>query len=327
MNNKISEYPIISLVAPVYNEADSLSDLFSALAQIRESLFNLGFLLEVLLVDNHSSDNSWKQICLWASELSSDCYKVAIRHPENLGMQNSLITGIRHSRGDVIVVMQSDLQDPPHLVVEMVKLWSEGAKIVFSKIKKRNGDLFSRLGSWLFYRLLRIASSHPVQKDSSDFYLFDSSFKDTVIKESGTTPFIRHTLSSLDARKSIIPYERLERSVGRSKFNLRSRLSFGATALIRDLDGLTVKIALLSSVMGFASFGSLIMLAISFTFGYRSPVSGWVSSTALQLLTLASVLFLGSALLFIASKIYKELPRSDRSVNSVIIRGGLYSHQ
>lgn len=326
MNRKTLLYPIISLVVPVYNEADSLSKLFSAIDQIRESLLKLGFVLEVLLVDNHSSDNSWEQISLWANEPGSDCFKVAIRHPENLGMQNSLITGIRHSRGDAIIVMQSDLQDPPHLVVEMVKLWSEGAKIVFSKIEKRNGDLVSRLGSWLFYRLLTVASSHPVQKDSSDFYLFDSSCRDAVLKESGTTPFVRHTLSSLDARKSLIPYERLDRAVGRSNFNLRSRLSFGASALIRDIDGLAVKIAVFSSVLGSAAFGSLIILAISFIFGYRSPVSGWVSSTALQFLTLASVLFLGSALLFITSKIYKELPRSDKSINSVIIRGGLYSH-
>jgi dolichol-phosphate mannosyltransferase len=93
-------------------------------------------------------------------------------------MQQSLITGVRNSSGDCVAVLQADLQDPPELLIQMAKIWADGkVKFVASQISRRKGNLFSRIGSWFFYRLLSLSSPHKVLRDASDFYLFDKSMK------------------------------------------------------------------------------------------------------------------------------------------------------
>lgn len=309
----------LSLVIPIYNEEASLSSLFQELSGMHDALQLLGVRLEAIAVDNSSLDASWNILQEWV-ETEQGFEKVAVQHPINLGMQQSLLTGLRMSSGDAIAVMQSDLQDPPELIVSMVKEWLDGASFVATRIEKRRGALVGRVGAWMFYRLMAVVSDDRVITDSSDFYLFDARLKNAVIKDSGTTPFLRSSLASVASPDVVLSYQRLDREGGTTNYNLGRRVNFALDALLRNVSGMVKKIVSLAIVVGTLSFLGLISLTIAFLFGYRSPVNGYVSTMGALLLLLSTTMFLGAVTLEILSRIYRDIPRGDLSKGSTVIR-------
>lgn len=305
-------------MVPIFNEEQGLPELFKVLEHISSELNDQDVALEVIAVDNHSQDATWIKLCSYI-ESNSNFEMVAVQHPVNLGMQQSLLTGIKNSTGDSIAVLQSDLQDPPELIPLMVSKWKDGSKFVASKIEKRKGSLFPRVGAWGFYRLMSVVSDTKVIPDLSDFYLFDASLKTALINDSGTTPFIRTSLSAIQKPDFIFRYQREDREVGNSNFNLTKRINFAVDALIRNLGGIVKKLILLAVIVGFVSISGLLILLISYITGYRSPVNGWVSSTALLLLILSAVMIIGATTLEILSRIYREIPRTDYSAKSLVV--------
>lgn len=308
----------LSLVVPIFNEEKGLTKLFDVLNEISSQIALQNVQLEVVAVDNHSQDNTWALLNKFVqNDQSFDV--IAIQHPTNLGMQQSLLTGIKHSSGDAIAVLQSDLQDPPSLIPFMVAKWREGAKFVASRIEKRKGAVIPRIGAWGFYRLMAFVSDSKVIPDLSDFYLFDSSLKGSLINDSGTTPFIRMSLSAIQLPDEIIRYERDDRDTGSTNFNLTKRVNFAVDALVRNLGGIVKKLILLAICIAFISAASLIALLVSYIAGYRSPVNGWLTSTGLLLIILSAVMIIGAASLEILSRIYRDLPRIDIASRSTII--------
>lgn len=318
-NKTIQRKGSISLVIPTYNEEANLPSLFAAIEDIADELKNNGNQLEVVIVDNTSRDNTWSFLQDWAS-LSGTKFKIRLyQHPVNLGMQQSLLTGLKLTNGQAVTVMQSDLQDPPVVLKQMVNYWSEGADFVATKIKKRRGSVLPRVGAWGFYRLLSLFSDSPILADSSDFYLFDAKFRESAIRHSGTTPFLRATLTSLTTPDVVIPYLRVDRQEGATNFNIKRRINFAIDALLRDLGGLVKRVTIGALLIGGITTAGLVGLAIAYLFGYRSPVGGWLTSTALLLIVLSSTMFIGALSLELLHRIYRDLPRRDYSIDGELI--------
>ena len=309
----------ISLIIPTYNEAENLPSLFEAIQDIAVELEQNGNYLQVVIVDNTSKDDTWKLLKEWAA-VSNDVCKIRLyQHPVNLGMQQSLLTGLKLTDGEAIAVMQSDLQDPPEVVKQMVIEWSNGSDFVATQIKKRKGALLPRIGAWGFYRLLSFFSDNPILADSSDFYLFDSKYRESAIRHSGTTPFLRATLTSLALPDVVIPYMREDRKDGVTNFNIKRRINFAIDALLRDLGGLVKRVTIGALAIGGVTVAGLLGLALAYLFGYRSPVGGWLTSTALLLIVLSSTMFIGALSLELLHRIYRDLPRRDYSVDGELI--------
>lgn len=310
---------IVSLVIPTYNEEENLPRLFEAINRVYEDLAGMGLGLEVIVVDNTSIDETWSMLKRWGkTELPFQT--VLAQHPVNLGVQQSLLTGLRLSSGNAIAVMQSDLQDPPELIAPMAQAWLEGATYVATKIKKRDGTFVPRIGAWMFYRVLALASDERVIPDSSDFYLFDAKLQQAVISNSGSTPFLRASLSALAVPDVVLGYQRLDREGGKTNFNLKRRVNFALDAILRDLGGLVKKTVAMALITGTIAGLGLATLAIIYLFGYRSPVGGWISTMGVLLLLLSTSMFIGSVTLELLSRIYRDLPRHDASLDSEIIR-------
>lgn len=309
----------LSLIVPTYNEEESLPALFAVFSELHLRLNEFEVGLEVIAVDNCSSDSTWEILRGWASD-AKGIDSIVVQHPVNLGMQQSLLTGLRLSGGDAIAVMQSDLQDPPELVVKMVKEWLSGAKFVATRIQRREGSIVPRVGAWLFYRLLSLVSDDRVIPDSSDFYLFDSALRKALIQESGTTPFLRASLSATARPDVVIRYQRLDREGGTTNFSLKRRVNFALDALLRDVGGLVKKAISLAIFIGALSFASLLSLALGYLFGYRSPVAGWISTMGVLLLMLSTTMSIGSVTLELLARIYRDIPRQDLSLDSEVIR-------
>lgn len=308
----------LSLVIPVFNESDNLQKLFNAIEKIRSEISAQSISLQVIIVDNSSTDPTWENLFVWAQQTKNVQIKL-IRHPVNLGMQQSLLTGIKHSDGDCVAVMQSDLQDPPFVIVEMVNAWINGSTFVATRIDGRDGALLPRLGAWLFYRILSIVSDERIIRDSSDFYLFDSKMRKELISVSGTTPFIRAGLSAIREPDEIIKYKRKDRNEGSSNFNFSRRINFAMDALLRNLSGLVKKTIGFAGIMALISIFSLLWIAVSFLGGYRSPVSGWISTMVVLLIILSTTLSIGALALELLARIYRDMPRTDFSQDSEIV--------
>lgn len=305
---------ILTVVIPTYNEEKNLPALFDAIEFLSDGLETRSVALEIVVVDNTSNDRTWEHLNLWAASQTDHSAIRLYQHPVNLGMQQSLLSGLRLSRGDAIVVMQSDLQDPPRVVLDMVDAWQSGASLVATRISRRQGAWIPRLGAWGFYRLLKIFSDTPILSDSSDFYLFDARFREAAIQHSGSTPFLRATLTSLAKPDAILSYIREDRQQGDSNFNLRRRVNFAFDALLRDLGGLVKRVTLGALAVGGLAILGLATLGFAYIFGYRSPVGGWLTSTALLLIVLGTLMFLGALALELLHRIYRDIPRQDFSL-------------
>ena len=305
----------ISLIIPTYNEELNLKSLFSSLENLSSQLSELGIALQAIVIDNTSTDSTWELLKQYLK--TEPKFEIVIsQHPVNLGMQQSLLTGLKLATGNAIGVMQSDLQDPPEIILEMVKRWNKGEIFVATKIEKREGSAIPRIGAWFFYRILASISDGPILPDSSDFYLFDSKFQKTLINKSGSTPFLRASLASISPPSSVISYTRLDRENGNTNFNLKRRVNFAFDAMLRDLSGLVKKAVVLASIIGISALLVLLTLGLSFTFGYQPEVSGWFSTMSVLLIILSTTMFIGAIALELLSRIHRDIPRYNPSIES-----------
>lgn len=295
----------VTLLIPVYNEEEGISSLLNAVANLEKKVRDLGASLEVLFVDNNSLDKTWDSIC------RADGLKLAfkvhcVRHSRNEGMQRSLLTGLNLAEGDAVVVLQADLQDPIDVIPEMVAQWMNGANYVATVVKRRQGNLWTRFSAWIFYRALKFAAANKVLLNSSDFYLIDKSISKLVVANGSSNPFIRTALSSIQEPDVILNYERVERSSGKSNYNWSRKLTFAVDGLLNDLGGLVNKLVVSSIAIGLSTLLMIICLTTLFILGWRSPVSGWVSTVILLLIVLLTVTSIGSISLALLNKIYRE---------------------
>jgi len=235
-------------------------------------------------------------------------------------MQESVITGIRQAQGDAIVLLQADLQDPPEVILEMAKEWINGASFVATKILRRNDPFTVKAGSWFFYRILRFLSNTPVVMDSSDFYLFDSKFKNPLLATISPRPFIRTTLASISLPDSVINYERLARANGTSNYNHRRRANFAIDAFLSNLGGIARKSVLLSLFASGIAILSSFALLIGFAFGLRSSVGGWASTTIITLFAASINLLILSIILEVVWRVYTSMPRRQDSLPLEVYR-------
>lgn len=308
----------LSIVVPLFNESQAFGPLCEELASLRGQLADLGVDTELLLIDNSSTDETWDLLSSWTSEQEPG-HAVAIRHPVNLGMQQSLLTGIKAASGGAVLVLQADLQDPPAVALVMVQQWMAGAKLVVGRIRRREGRIRERLGTWAFYILLRFLSGRHVIANSSDFYVIDRSLVPEVIMRSGTVPFIRTTLQSIRTPDSVIEYDRFARKSGKPG-SMSWRIRFGVDALVQDLSALCTRLGMLSASLTLIALLGLVGLVLAYVLGYRSPVAGWLTFTLLLLVLIAFTSAFAAVVLLLLNRIYRDLPRTEWSRDSVILR-------
>ena len=305
---------LLTIIIPIYNEELTLPSLFHELDELCSELkseFDVD--VQALFIDNLSDDRSW-EIMKDNSQSTAKSYEaLCIRHFVNLGMQESLVTGIRHASGNAIAILQADLQDPISLIKQMVSHWISGDKFIATRIIRRNDPVIVRIGSWLFYRILRFLSNAPVLMDSSDFYLFDTKLRNTILASIGHKPFVRTTLASVAPPDTILNYVRREREEGVSNYNHRRRANFAIDAFLSNLGGIARKSVLLSLVASALAAVTMLSVFIGFLLGYTSSVSGWLSSNLIALFSVTLNLFLLSILLEIAWRIYNSMPRKQDS--------------
>jgi len=241
--------PLISVSIPVLDEEETIPALYGRLDALAVKMQEKCD-LEFVFSDNHSTDGTWALL----TELASKDSRVrAVRFFRNVGFQRSILANYLHTRGDAVMQIDADLQDPPEMLEDFYALWEQGYQVVYGIRKKRPEgwmiNSFRRLGYWVIDKF----SGYPIPRDVGDFRLIDRKVIETLSGIRAPNPYLRGMIASLGFKHTGIPYERSPRLASKSKINLFQLIRLGITAIF-DHSAVPLRIA---SFMGGA------MLALS----------------------------------------------------------------
>lgn len=285
---------MISFVIPIYNEEESILELFNRLSAVLDQVEKeYKTTTEVILVDDGSRDRSLSLM----KQVSSENLRFKILSlSRNFGHQAALTAGLEHAQGEAVIAMDADLQDPPELVFEMLKKWSEGADVVYAQRIKRAGETwFKKITAALYYRLLKSLTKVSVPADTGDFRLIDRKVLNAFVSLKEKNRFIRGLFAWLGYKQVPVYYERQARFAGVTKYPLNKMLKlafdgmismsttplhvvFYMGVLISALSFLGGGVALTYKAMGHeVSIWLPVMAAISFFAGLQIAILGIIS--------------------------------------------------
>ena len=257
--------PSLSVVAPCFNEESVLPEFLQRVGQV---LDRLGASSEIVLVDDGSRDGTWPSLAAAAAE---DRRVVAVRLMRNHGHQLALTAGLSICRGERILIIDADLQDPPELLPEMMALMDRGADVVYGQRRQREGEtLFKRASAAAFYRLIGRMTDVDIPRDAGDFRLVTRRVLDILLAMPERHRFIRGMVAWIGGRQVPLVYDRKPRAAGDSKYPLGRMVRFAVDAIT----AFSVVPLMASMTIGW------IMAAVGFAFFVYSIV-GWLLGATL----------------------------------------------
>ncbi len=279
MNAGRAQRPLVSVVAPLFNEAGNVDRLVEELAA---ALRPLGEPFEIVLVDDGSSDATWKRIQA-AHEREPAVRGVSLLR--NFGHQGALIAGLAHASGRAVVSMDGDLQHPPELLPELLAAWRAGHKVVHTaRLDSADTGRLKRWTSRAFYRVFSALSGFDMPPGSSDFRLLDREVVGALLEMRDPEPFLRGIIHWVGAPSTTVVYRARPRHEGTSKFSLARmvRLSVGGLVSFTTIPlKLGIWLGLITSGLAFAE---IVYILVQYFRGNTVP--GWAS-----VLTVVSFMF------------------------------------
>jgi dolichol-phosphate mannosyltransferase len=269
-----------SIVAPIYNELENIPELYKRVSDVMNST---GELWELILVDDGSTDGSTEAIRQLAKE--DNCVRPII-FARNFGHQIAITAGWDYARGDAVVIIDADLQDPPELILEMAKKWREGYEVVYAVRKEREGESwFKLLTASLFYRIIYRITDVKIPLDTGDFRLMDRTVVEVLKQMRERHRFPRGMSAWVGFKQIGVEYKRAARQAGETKYPFRKMFRLALNA-ITSFSYFPLQVA---TFFGFASAG-IAIIAIPVVIALRLAGSHFFEG---QTTTLISVLFLG----------------------------------
>lgn len=274
--------PKYSLIIPIYNEEETIPELYRRVSDVMDSLDDS---VELILINDGSPDRSLKLMRELQERDARVCY---ISFARNFGHQAAVTAGLNFARGQVIVVLDADLQDPPELIPKMIESWQAGYHVVYAqRTKRKKESWFKRLTAYVFYRLLRQLADVDIPADTGDFCLMDRQVVDVLNSMPERNRYIRGLRAWIGFRQTAVKFERDPRFAGEVKYTFKKSLALAINSLVSFS-----KIPLrLSTYLGL--FSALIALFMALLVLYwrlqqpESPVTGLAT-------ILIAVFFLGS---------------------------------
>ena len=226
--NKPKSNRLISIVIPVLNEQENINSTFERLQQLLTTLPNYKF--EIIFTDNASTDDSF--LCLEALQKKYPTLVRVFRFSKNFGYQASILTGYKKARGDAIVQLDCDLQDPPEMISDFLKLWENGYEVVYGVRTKRDENWLMEKTRKLFYRIANFLSEEPLPLDVGDFRLIDRKIMEALEHFHDAQPYLRGAISQMGFKQIGVKYERHRRERGKSNFSLFSLTSLALDGIL-----------------------------------------------------------------------------------------------
>ncbi len=293
--------PRFSIVAPAYNEEESLPEFYR---HVREVMDAIGEEWELVLVNDGSTDRTGEML----RELHAQDRRVCIvDFARNFGHQIAITAGMDHARGEAVVTIDADLQDPPEVIPELIARWREGYQVVYGVRAEREGETWFKLfTARLFYRLIGSLTEIEIPMEAGDFRLLDRQVVEELRRMREHRRFIRGMTSWAGYRQIGVPYQRHARFAGETKYPLRKMLRLALDAITAFSD-LPLKLAWLCGLglLGLGVLLGLVLLGLRLAGATPLVGQGLVLSVAL-LLGGVQLVFLGILGEYMA-RIYDEV--------------------
>jgi glycosyltransferase involved in cell wall biosynthesis len=222
---------LLSVVVPCHDEEAVIADTHRRLTA---TLPATGMDYEVVYVDDGSRDGTLAALERIAA---SDPRAVVVELSRNFGQQAAMSAGLAHTRGEAVVLIDADLQDPPEVIPEMVERWREGVDVAYGRRRSREGETWFKLvTASLFHRLLASLVPHPIPVDTGDFRLLDRSVVESVLALPERRRYMRSLVAWTGFRQEPVWYDRHSRPAGRTKYSFRKLAALAVDALILSSD-------------------------------------------------------------------------------------------
>jgi len=301
METKVDKEIVLSVIVPVYNEGEIISELYSRLTNAAKQVTKQ---YELLFINDGSSDNSLLQL-IHLSE--TDPHVFYINFSRNFGHQIAVTAGIDKCRGEAAVIIDGDLQDPPELIPEMYLKHKEGFEVVYARRAQREGEsYFKKVTAKAFYRILKKLTAVEIPVDTGDFRLIDRKIIECLKKMPEQNKFLRGQIAWLGFRQTAVLFKRDRRKFGTTGYPFSKMMKFA-------MDGITSfsdKPLTLVTRMGFMISGLsfiIILYAIFSHFFLKQTITGWTS-------LIISSMFIGGVQLLSIGIIGEYIGRINKNV-------------
>ena len=305
---------LLSVVVPCYNEEDSIPEFHRRMSAAARAT---GLAYEIVYVDDGSSDRSWAVMTALAA---ADPAVLGVKLSRNHGHQLALTAGLAQCRGERILVIDADLQDPPELLPRMLDLLDAGADVVYGQRRSRAGETrFKTATAAVFYRLLRRLVDIDIPLDAGDFRLMSRRALEVLNRMPEHHRFIRGMVSWIGMRQVPILYDRDARYAGETKYPLRKMIRFAIDAIT----GFSVAPLRLASVLGVGA-AALSLALMGYTLGswlLGSTIAGWTSLTSIVLLIGSVQLIVLGIIGEYLGRLYIEAKRRPLFVIEAVVAG------
>lgn len=274
---------LVSYIFPIYNEEGNIDLLFKTMQEVIKKKTN-NYNFEFIFINDGSRDNS---LALLKNIQKKFPNVKVINFSRNFGHQLAVTAGLDYAKGDAVIIMDSDMQDPPKVSLELIKKWEEGWEVVYAQRKTRKDSIFKRFTAFAFYRLLEKFSEVKIPKDTGDFRLLDRKVVTAINQFREKNRFLRGMVSYVGFKQAAVLFDRDERYSGKTGYPLKKMVKFA-------LDGITgfstLPLSLILRLGTVLTVATLIFLTVYILLVlFSSEIY-----LNLSLLTLLTVLFIGS---------------------------------
>ena len=263
----------ISVVIPMYYEEEVANECYKRMTEILSKID--GYDYELICINDGSKDKTFDILEQIASK---DTHVKVISFARNFGHQCAVTAGLKFVTGDAIVIIDADLQDPPELIPEMLKLWEQGNEVIYGKRKTRDGEsAFKLFTAKMFYKTLNALSDVEIPKDTGDFRLVDRKVVDVINSLPEHNKFLRGLFSWVGFKQMPFEYERKERFAGKTKYPLKKMLKLASDGIISFSSKPLKMVGGLGIISIVISMIILIYSIISYAFSLNQLTPGWTS--------------------------------------------------
>ena len=290
---------LISIVVPCFNEQEVFVETNRRLNSVLSQLPNDLYQYEIIYVNDGSTDQT---LSLIKQALSEDKHLKCLSFSRNFGHQIAITAGLDACKGDAAVVIDADLQDPPSVILEMIKQWEQGYDVVFGKRKDREGESsFKLLTAKYFYKLINRLSDVDIPRDTGDFRLMDRNALNQFLLMRESYRFVRGMVAWIGFNQTFVEYDRESRFAGQTKYPLKKMLRLASDAIL-SFSNTPLKIAtFVGFITSIAAF-----IGIIYSLYVRLFTKSWVDGWAFLMI---AILLIGFIILIVLGVIGEYVGR------------------
>ncbi len=269
---------MLSIVIPVYNEAEAIEVTTKRLLSVANQIRNECSInkVQLVFVDDGSADRS-ADILKSLAKTSGETQIKILQFSRNFGHSAAVFAGLEHADGDLFAIIDADLQDPPELLIPMIQaLTNNKYDVVYGQRRVRQGEsLFKKFTAWVFYRLINMLSGTEIPRDTGDFRVMTQEVREVVLSLKEREPFLRGLVAWVGFKQLAFPYDRQPRLLGETKYPFKKMLRFAVQAIM-SFSSFPLKLSIYVGILGIILSSVISVYAIMIWFDGRA-IPGWTS--------------------------------------------------